>query len=132
MAGRRNTELYIDTREDTKLKDTEIPAGSSSYTSIFSLLRDGTAGAFAFYIDCEGMGTFNLSYEIDPGIEAGPTVPGYTNEWFIPDYRNPIKTDILPGKVVIPLKLVIGQFIRFKIEAVDSNLLVNYIRLVIQ
>ena len=131
-AASLNFNFMIDTRPDRELKDTVIGSGTSAYTSPFSLRRDGITGSFAIYIECSGAGSLTLSYEVDPGDEALLDRNKHPYNWFVPDYRNPFASEIPAGKIVVPFMPVVGQYIRFKLEATGGDVQVDNIRLVIQ
>ena len=127
-----NINFMIDTRPDRELAGKVITSGSYAYTSPFSLRRDGITGSFALYIICSGAGSLKLSYEVDPGEEASLDRKTNPYDWFVPTYKNPFAEDLATGKVVVPFMPVVGQFIRFKLEAAGGDVLVDKIRLVIQ
>jgi hypothetical protein len=129
---RVNDDLLIDTRQDRELTGgVVISSGGEAYTTAFDLRRDGNAGSLGLYIDCSGPGTFNLTYETDPGKENDSSLLEPDN-WFEPDYDNPLRTSYAAGRVATPICAVVGQWIRFKIEAVGGDVTINDIKLVIQ
>jgi len=130
MAGPYDKYIYC--REDTELTDTDIPDGSSGYTSAFELYKDGIFGIFAVYIDSAGSGKINVYYEVDPGNERGES-RDRQHTWFVPVYgNNPAVKEMSTGKAAEPMVVTVGRYIRLRIEAVGGGVHINYIKFVIQ
>ena len=118
---------YIDTFEDKKFRGFTLNDGESVWTRPFDLRGYGTNGVQGLYIDCTGSGTMEIVYQTDPGREEGgeDIQKGYVHDWFESSYRNPLRTEQPMVKDAIPMVIVIGRFVRFKITAsggaVDFN-----------
>ena len=113
MSGLNDT--YIDTFEDTEFRGKVVNDGEHAWTRSFELRSFGINGVQGLYIDCEGTGTLEIVYETDPGEETGEP-RDRIHEWFAPSYRNPVRTAQPMTKDAIPLVVVIGKYVRFKIK----------------
>ena len=126
MSGRNDT--YIDTFEDTGFRDKTVGDGEVVWTRPFALKNFGVNGVQGLYIDCEGSGTLEIVYETDPGEETGEP-RGRIHDWFVPSYRNPVRTAQAVKKDAIPLVVVIGKFVRFRIKPTGGSVTFNSLKL---
>lgn len=113
-------------RESPDLRDVVINDGDFKYSYRYNQHEDKVRGYQAVYIDCSGSGKLTLSYETDPGREDGQND---IEDWYVPSYRNPIVTQVDTGKLAIPVSVVIGVFLRFKLEASGGSITINSFKL---
>ena len=118
----------INSLEDEDLRDMQVSSGSSIYTVPFPLYKYCSQGVVAVYLETTGTTDISLSYETDPGLETGDKT-NYTHDWYTPAYRNPIDTAVPAGtKVVVPVSVVVGRYIRFKLTPASGDITIKRLR----
>jgi hypothetical protein len=83
-------------------------------------------GAMAVYITCTGSGKLTLSYETDPGRTDSKDAP----DWFAPSFSNPVEKEMNTGKLAIAVSVVLGQYLRFKLEATGGDVTITSFKFV--
>lgn len=126
MSGFNDT--YIDTFEDMNARGASVPDGGTFWTRPFVVKNYGVNGVFGLYVDCEGSGALEISYQTDPGEESGePKDRPY--DWFTPDYRNPVKSGVAAGRIAVPMVIVVCKYVRFGIKVSGGAVTINNLRL---